>query len=745
MCQRSVAALPTGYRPGTRSPAADRVTCRVCSARVTLARFFVLAVGAVAAAVAAVLVLSMADSRQVIVKASDEVRHAAADKVAAEVSSHLAAADEVISDVEVELRAGLAAPTDGDAMTRLFVAELLRHRELAELAFTWAPEVGREQIDLWNPATPNAPLDIRRITLEGTTWVGDIGAFDGEALHWQRGPAVPQRDPAQHPTYTTPAARVNRNKTLISDLSFAQADQMLPPEQRRRVVTAQRAILDRDGHVLGVVRAAVQSSYVDEVTRLRVETRDPHDPDRIFLCDRLGRLLTPLSPHDHTATLDDAGRPSPDGDVRVVPAQLPPAIAAALRLPALRTLDRDGRLATRVTAGGEGFLVTFAALPPTIARGWVVGIVVPESYYLSDLVARRRRLAIASAIVLALVVLSAAIALRAMRRAFGRVVAESERMSRFDFAPHPSEREPFRDVAATLDNLEHAKTALRAMGKYVPVTLVRQLYAENVDPAPGAQPRDLSIMFTDIEGFTSITEALEPDRLAVGLGRYLECMTQAVHAHDGTVDKFIGDAVMALWNAPGACTEHPLRACRAVLTCVRATDALYASRAWGGLPAWRTRFGLHRAEVMVGHFGAPDRLSYTALGDGVNLAARLEGLNKQYGTFILASDAIRAAAGDELVFRRIDRVAVKGKREATLVWELVGERGELDDEQLARLAAYEHALAAYFARAFDDALADLAPLVADDPPSRVLAERCRRMRETPPPGDWDGVFVADEK
>jgi adenylate cyclase len=146
---------------------------------------------------------------------------------------------------------------------------------------------------------------------------------------------------------------------------------------------------------------------------------------------------------------------------------------------------------------------------------------------------------------------------------------------------------------------------------------------------------------------------------------------------------------------------------------------------------------------MVGHFGAPERLSYTALGDGVNLASRLEGLCKQYGVGVLASEATVAAAGDDFAFRLVDRVAVKGKEEAVRVYELLGMRAECADA-LARAAPYERALEAYFARRFDQAL-EMLRSRADDPPSRVLADRCKAMLAHPPPPGWNGVYVAASK
>ncbi|HSD27818.1 MAG TPA: adenylate/guanylate cyclase domain-containing protein, partial [Vicinamibacteria bacterium] len=242
----------------------------------------------------------------------------------------------------------------------------------------------------------------------------------------------------------------------------------------------------------------------------------------------------------------------------------------------------------------------------------------------------------------------------------------------------------------------------------------------------------------------ALAETLSPDRLARALGRYFEVMTAAVHASGGIVDKYIGDAVMALWNAPEPLPDHAARACAAALAGREAARRLMASAEWEGLPALRMRFGLHRGEVMVGHFGAPDRIAYTALGDAVNLASRLEGQNRAYGTAILVSQTVREAAGDAFAFRLLDVVAVKGRRRGVAVHELLGATGDVPPEHMAVARLYEEAFAAYRARRFDEALDVLAAL-EDDPPARVLAGRCRAFRDSPPGPEWDGVHAASEK
>jgi adenylate cyclase len=194
---------------------------------------------------------------------------------------------------------------------------------------------------------------------------------------------------------------------------------------------------------------------------------------------------------------------------------------------------------------------------------------------------------------------------------------------------------------------------------------------------------------------------------------------------------------MVLWNAPAAQPDHAERACRAALACRRAGAELFASELWRGVPPLHTRFGIHTDEVMIGHFGAPERFAYTALGDGVNLASRLEGLNKAYGTTILVSGVVAERVRDKLCLRHLDRVAVKGKVQGVDIYELIGDRTDAD---LPAARRYESALQAYLARDFERALTLLEPQL-DDPPSAVLHHRCQGLCAKPPPPEWRGVHA----
>jgi len=542
------------------------------------------------------------------------------------------------------------------------------------------------------------------------------------------------QDPTAHPTFEVSASRDFHGRAIPSDLHYSESDARLPEEQRRVVVTIQKAIDDATGHFLGVLRIGLRTETIDAVTRLKVNDADAADPHRIFVCDATGRLITRLEPGERLA--------SSDGDLRVLSERLPPAVAQALASPRLREIaSNHPRASDAFDVSGRRFLATYHALEGT--QDWVVGIVVPEDYYTRDLRALRDRFLVGYGLLGLLVLAGGGFALRALRRNLGRVAETTSRMRDFDFAAAPVHA-AFRDVEDVMDGLERAKTAMRALGKYVPVDLVRELYASNREPVLGGELRNVTLMFTDIRGFTNLAERLPPDALAQALGRYLDAMTEAIRETGGTIDKYIGDAVMAIWNAPASCEHHAARACAAALACVEATEALYASPAWANLPPLFTRFGLHKDDVLVVHFGAPSRLSYTALGDGVNLAARLESLGKQYDVAILVSEAVEEKARHAFAFRLVDRVAVKGKTKAVRVFELLGAIDCVAGSTLQTARTYEQALDAYFQRQFALAQALLADQ-REDGPSAVLYARCEEMRASPPRETWDGVYVAASK
>jgi adenylate cyclase len=304
------------------------------------------------------------------------------------------------------------------------------------------------------------------------------------------------------------------------------------------------------------------------------------------------------------------------------------------------------------------------------------------------------------------------------------------------------------EVNRLATSIEDMKAGLRSFKKFVPSDLVRMLLTSGEEARLGGEHREITIYFSDIAGFTTLAEVLPAEELVAHLSEYLSAMTEEVMAKGGTVDKFIGDAVMAFWGAPQRSENHAVAGCLAALACQARLRELRQKWSAEGRPEIRARIGLNTGEAVVGNIGSVSRLEYTAIGDPVNLASRLEGLNKVYGTEIMISGSTYKAVAEHVTARLLDRVSVKGKREGSLVYELVGLIHETTDEQRRRVQRHTEAVEHYLARRFDDACRLFDQALAetpDDQAARVLQERCQHYRASPPPADWDGVFRVQTK
>jgi adenylate cyclase len=288
----------------------------------------------------------------------------------------------------------------------------------------------------------------------------------------------------------------------------------------------------------------------------------------------------------------------------------------------------------------------------------------------------------------------------------------------------------------------------QAMRRYLSPAVGRWVLADPRRLALGGELREMTILFNDLRDFTTIAHALPPETLVTLLNRYRTVMTDVVFAEDGVLAQYVGDAIEAFWNAPMDQADHARRACRAALGMVRALDALrpeFAAQGWLHLDAG---VGINTGRVVVGNMGSTERIAYTAVGDAVNVAARLEGLTKEYGVHIVIGDDTRKAAGDAIVCRVLDLVAVKGRPEPLTVWEVLGEAGAVDAATAARVARYHEAIDRYRARRWLEAeklFADLEAEAPDDRPVALYRRRSREALEDPPPPDWDGVHVARTK
>lgn len=303
------------------------------------------------------------------------------------------------------------------------------------------------------------------------------------------------------------------------------------------------------------------------------------------------------------------------------------------------------------------------------------------------------------------------------------------------------------------------KTEIRnAFGHYMAEEVVRQVTEDPSKLALGGVKRHLTAMFTDIRGFSTISESLEPEQLTDLLNRYLGAMTDIVIDEGGTIDKFEGDAIIAFWNAPLDLHDHPVRACRAAIRMKEKERELNEEfRASGIAPSpVLTRIGINTGDMVVGNMGTETRMDYTAMGHNMNLAARLEGVNKQYGTWILMSEQTYLETKDDaagkrsFTVRKLDRVRVVGISEPVRLYELVNLREPVDNdpEQIAKLRTFNSGLTAFEAKDWAAAgryFKEVLDKYPDDGPAQYYVDRVKAFMKQPPKPDWDGVFNLSKK
>ncbi len=379
---------------------------------------------------------------------------------------------------------------------------------------------------------------------------------------------------------------------------------------------------------------------------------------------------------------------------------------------------------------------------------WFLGAYAPESDFMGVLT-RNREAAFAIAVVaLCIGLLLTMILARRISVPLTRLASEMQEVGDFQLSVRPPIKTIFKEVATMDESLLLMKGSLRSFSYYVPRDLVRAMLASGQEATLQGQTREMTVYFSDIAGMTSMAEAMTPDQLVELLSRYFDEMTGVVAAQGGTVDKFIGDAIMAFWGAPAPTADHAARACETALRSQRRLAELRAAPDVPGLANIRSRIGIATGDVLVGNVGSHDRFNYTVMGDTVNLASRLESLNKLYGTQILIGDATYRAARERIVARPVGVVQVKGKRHCVEVWEPLCLASEDDAvaHELARLFA--QGLEAYIMRDFRGAAEQYKAalrLRPHDEPAAVLLERCREFLSAPPPEAWNGVYVATEK
>lgn len=288
----------------------------------------------------------------------------------------------------------------------------------------------------------------------------------------------------------------------------------------------------------------------------------------------------------------------------------------------------------------------------------------------------------------------------------------------------------------------------KAFGKYVSPDVINEIMKSPEKLSLGGERRNITVFFSDIRGFTSISEVLTPEQLVNLLNEYLTEMTDIVIEERGILDKYMGDAIMAFWGAPILQKDHPARAARVSLKMMRRLKEMQVKWREEGIPALDIGIGLNTGDAVVGNMGSTQRFDYTAMGDVVNTGSRLEGVNKQYGTNILISEFTYERIKHEFYCRKLDMIKVKGRDTPLIIYELVSEIGGLSSKQKKAFEHFNSGMKKYWDRKWTDAISEFKKaleILPHDGPSAKMIDRCTIFKKDPPDNHWDGVYVMKTK
>ena len=297
---------------------------------------------------------------------------------------------------------------------------------------------------------------------------------------------------------------------------------------------------------------------------------------------------------------------------------------------------------------------------------------------------------------------------------------------------------------------ERNKKQIKSMfSRYAPPAYVDELVKDPTKLELGGEEKEISILFSDIEGFTTISESLSPRKLIEMLNDYLNTMTHLIFNQGGSLDKYIGDAIVAVFGAPLPQNEHALHACYAALDMQKALVEFRQRTTAMGLPAVKSRVGINTGNVVFGNIGSDIRYDYTGIGDHMNLASRLEGANKEYGTYIMISEFTYSQVRERVIVRDLDLIVVKGKSKPVKVYELLGRANEpLAEEQRKLVEFYQNGITLYRDRKWNEAIKKFEQALTyshTDEPSKLYIHRCKELIANPPGADWDGSFHMTSK
>jgi len=498
-------------------------------------------------------------------------------------------------------------------------------------------------------------------------------------------------------------------------------------------------LFDAEGNVTGVSSIDIA---VEELSRF-LGTMNPTPGTKIFILDKQNNLVALQAKTE--ADLDKLFVEVTDEQANTRYNNVASVSAIEdneIRFLLQKTLESDEK-SSLIEYENEKYISVLTPIAIGDGLDLIISIIVPENDIIGNVRKNLQRVTLISVFILISVIFISAFFSQAIAKPMRTLSNEMAKIKSFDLDSIVSISTNLSEIIDMRDSFENMRSGLKHFKRYVPADLVAQLINESFSADLGGEKQELTMFFSDIADFTSIAESLAPETLVENLCVYFETISKTIIENKGTIDKYIGDSVMAFWGAPMQIENHAEKACRSAILVRNNLQSLFRQWENQGRPIFSTRIGIHTGNVIVGNMGYIDRLNYTVIGDSVNITSRLEGINKLYKTDIIVSEFTQEQCKDDFEFRFLDKITVKGRDQWIKIYELISFKNDISKSLKQLFQYYEKGMACYFEQNWNEGLKYFNHILKykpNDNPSIIMRDRCLMYQKNPPPADWNGVF-----
>ncbi len=468
----------------------------------------------------------------------------------------------------------------------------------------------------------------------------------------------------------------------------------------------------------------------------------------VFIMNSKQELIAFQNPEEVTHTIIGKGKPQLKALGKANDPRLLVAYNAMLENKQENSgIEGQSQIYYKDTVTGENYFISFS---PIEKRGWTVGTIIPESDFLSEINANMQKMLIA---VFALILVAAFVVVTLSRylivNPLLKITHQTRQIQNFELDQIEYIPSVIQEVDQLSTSMEQMRKGLDSFQRYLPTELVRKLISQGIEAKLGGEEKSLSVYFIDLVDFTKISEAMGPDLIPY-LAQFMGEMSHIITRENGTIDKYMGDAIMAFWGAPTPNDNHALDACRTALQCQRTLNSLRIIWRREGKTPFMARIGINTGPVLVGNMGSDQKMDYTVIGDTVNVASRLEALNKMYGTNIIIGEGTFHEVRQEVIVRKLDNVVVYGREQGLDIYEVITMRDDLRlSTKLDHIQVYEEGLKFYQNANFGKAIEKFERTIelrgGKDNPSNLLIRRCQRFIEQAPDANFSGTTIMRKK